>query len=145
MRRLIPVSLCLMLAACGGGPLSVIPPAELALLGSDVAPAPASDVALVPGAAVLPETVAMAAGALPGAVDPVALSFRQALCVQAMAARAATPDAPAAPMPDCDGTDPDAMTASLPAGVEAVPAIVPPAAISVTDMLARVRGTAAQP
>lgn len=111
MRRLAPLALCLLLAACGGGPLSVIPPAELALMSSQAVP-------------VAPVTEPVE---VPEGTDPVALSFREALCAEAAGSGAA--------LPDCA---PEAAVA------DAAP-IVAPAAISIDAMLARVRGEAAGP
>ena len=110
MTRFAPLAACLTLAACGG-PLSVIPPADMALLSSDVAPMPVFGPEMPVEA--LP---ASASGAL---ADPVALSFHAALCRQVLGPGEACAAAPA----------------------DAAPAATAPAAISVDDLLARVRGT----
>jgi hypothetical protein len=112
--RLLPLPLCLAVAACGSDPLSLIPPADMALLAADSRPVPGS-LAAMP-----------AIGPMPAGLDPLAVSFHAALCGGAQ-------PAPEAAAMGC-GNFPGATVA------EAPQPIVAPAAISVTDMLARVRG-----
>lgn len=102
-------ALVLLLPACGG-PLSMIPPADMALLSSDMAPMPVVATAPLPD-----RPVEDMVG------HSLQTSFRAVLCDMLGPAEAAG-------RPDC-------------AGQAAAPvAIAAPAAISVDDLLARVRG-----
>ena len=115
MRALAPLAALFLLAACSAGPLSVIPPAEIALLSTDVDP--------------VAPPVAVDAAPTDGE-DPFAQSFRQTLCAEAAAAGAV--------LPSCTAPD---LAAGLPVpdlSAAAAP-VAAPAAISVDAMLARVR------
>ena len=116
--RLFALPFCLALAACGSGPLSVIPPADMALLAADSRQVPGS-LAAMPGI-----------GPMPGGLDPVAVSFHAALCAEAGAGAGLAPEGAVMGCASFPG-------ATAP---EAPEPIAAPAAISVADMLARVRG-----
>lgn len=119
MPRIAPLALLLLLPACSDSPLAVIPPAQLALMSSQVEPvAPAAPAPTAPMQS----------------VDPLALSFQQALCAEAAAAGASG-------LASCQslGSSAAPLTADHPSIADPV---IAPAAISVEAMLATIRDEA---